>query len=247
MTCAHAVRFVTGLPGRLTAVVLASLAVVSIAPANTISQSLDFRLNSQNAAASLAYDPFNVSLGTLQGIDITFTATRRHAWGIWNVSNTNSSVPYDVTLKNTTLTLDSNLFGFDDLHYGPGVTPVLSSVLPSTVSSELTSGRSAFLLGLDPLFPSAFQPATTLTALSGSFLPSLAFTGTLNLAYSFNPGIFHIDSNNFRSGSLVDVYGTATVTYTYLSVADSPLGATVGVLWIAMIVVARIRRGKLAE
>jgi len=237
-------------PLRVTALLLVAAAATAFASANTISQSLDFRLNSSHAAASLAYNPFDGSLGTLQSIDITFDATRRHAWGIWNVSGEDGSVPYDVTLTNTTLTLDGNVSTFADLHYGPQDTPVLSAVPLATVASEAAAGRSAFLLGFDPLFPTAFQPATTLTSISGSFLPSLAFTGTLNLAYAYNPGIFRIRSENFRSTSLVDVFGTATVTYTYDPVAvvtDSPLGMSVGVVWLGMLVSAGvIRRNRLS-
>ena len=226
--------------------VLVGVFLASLAPANTISQTQGFRLNSENAAASLGYDPFNVSLGTLQGIDISFAANRRHAWGIWNISDDAGSVPYDVTLQDTTLTLDGNIFGFVDLHYGPGTTPVLNPAL-GDFAGEFAAGSTAFLAGLDPVFASAYQPATNVTSIFGNFLPSLAFTGTLDLAYAYNPGIFHIESDNFLSGSLVDVYGTATVTYTYAPVAlvpDSPLGPSVAVLWFGLMAAARVARGK---
>ncbi len=211
--------------------------------ANTVSQSLDFRLNQNNLASTLTYNPFDSSLGTLENIGISFAATRRHAWGIWNISGATSAVPYDVTLANTTLTLDSNVFGFSDLHYGPGVTPVLDSTSYTGYGTAVKAGTAEFLAGSDPVFASAYQPGTTLTGISGSFAPSPAFTGTLNLAYAYDPGVFGITSSGFLSTSLIDVSGTATVTYTY-QVPDSPLGPTLGMVLAGLALVARTRRSK---
>jgi hypothetical protein len=224
---------------------LVSSISAALSPANTISQSQAFRLNSTASAASLSYNPFDTSLGTLQSIGISFDTTRRHALGIWNFSDFDGSVPFDATLKDTTLSLDGNIFGFADLHYGPGATPLPASTLP-VFASEFGTGQAAFLAGLDPVFASAYQPAMDLTGITGSFVPSLAFAGILNLAY--NPGSFNMQTTgNFISGSLVDVYGSAKVTYTYQSVAslpDSPLGPTVALLWFGMIAAVQIRRGK---
>lgn len=214
--------------------------LAAIARANTVSESMAFRLNQNNVASTLSYTAFDTALGTLVDTSITFNATRRHAWAIWNVSGDSGSVPYDVALTNTTLTLDSNIFGFADLHYGPAFTPVLGSA-EEVYSTEVDSGTAQFLAGMDPVFASAFHPATTFTSIAGGFAPSAAFDGTLNLAYAYDPGIFDIKSSNFLYASLVDIYGTATVTYTYdpVTVPDSPLGLWVAAVWLGMIAVAR--------
>jgi len=153
-------------------------------------------------------------------------------------------VPYDVSLTDTTLTLDSNIYGFTDLHYGPAITPQLDSISFQDYANEVATGTNDFLAGSDPVFASAYQPSTTLTSITGSFAPSAAFAGTLNLAYAYDPGIFDIQSDNFLFASLVDVYGTATLTYTFapVSVPDSPLGPLVALVWLGLVLIARSRR-----
>lgn len=197
------------------------------ARANTIAQSLDFRLNSAASSSVLHFAPFDPLLGTLDSVNITFDATRRHSWGIWNVSGASGAMPYEVTLTDTTFTIDGNLFGFSDLHYGPGSTPVLAPTGFPTFLQQFLAGQAQFLAGEEPDFgPHAFQSATTLSALTDSFAAS-SFTGVLNLAYAYDPGVFAIDSNGHFAGSLVDVFGDVTVSYGYTphAVPETGVGA----------------------
>lgn len=217
------------------------IGVATSAHAATITQSLDFRLNAGLSNSVLNFTPFDSAQGILQSVEISYEATRRHAWGLWNISRVPAAVPYDVFLKDTTFTLDANVFEFVDLHYGPAVTPTLATVSAMTYASEFNAGRAEFLLGLDPSFVSAFQPVTSVSTINGTFVPA-SFGGTLNIAYAFDPGVFTIDSNSFLSGSLVDVFGAVKVTYTYQAVPESAVGLGFATLLVGMCAVAYRKR-----
>lgn len=217
----------------------------SVVFGNTVSQSLGFALNPDATAQVLHFQPFDLSLGTLESVGFSFDATRRHDWAIWNISGPSGKIDYtDVSLTGTTLSLGGTSFNFTDLLYGSGSTGTLDSVSFATFFNESQAGRTQFNNGLDAVYPSAFNPASTLTNLTGLYSP-LGFTTDLNLSY--DPGVFAISMNNAVAASLVDVVGTVTATYTFraVSVPDSSLGLMVPALWIGLMLVA-CRRSKSA-
>jgi hypothetical protein len=226
---------------RPAALLVAAATFSSVARADAISQSLIFRLNPAAPAEVLHFQDFNPSLGTLESVSVSFDATRRHDWALWNTSDQAASIGYGGALTGTTLQLDGNGYSFSDLSIGPGNTGLLPPAALPALFGELQNGRSQFLDGNDPVYPSAFHPARSLTGLTGLYSP-LSFSGDLNLSYV--PGVFSLTAGNTLSASLVDVAGTATVTYNYrmASVPDSPLGLSVAVLWVGLAAVARVRR-----
>ena len=215
----------------------------SVAFTNTVSQSLGFNLSPDSTAQVLHFQPFDLSLGTLESVGISFDATRRHDWAIWNISGQSEDVSYaDASLTGTTLSFDGTSFGFADLYYGSGNTGTLGSVTFPEFFGESLTGRTQFLAGLDAVYPSAFNPASALTNLTDLYSP-LGFTADLYLSY--DPGSFSISANNALAASLVDVSGFATVTYSFrtVSVPDSSLGLMVPVVLIGLLVAARRRSG----
>lgn len=226
--------------------ILIAASCSTVAFANTFLQSLNFQLNPDVSAQVLHFQPFDLSLGTLESVGISFDATRRHDWAIWNISGQSADVSYsDASLTGTTLSLDGTDFSFADLLYGSGNTGTLDSVSFPAFFTEVLAGRTQFIAGLDAVYPSAFNPASALTNLTGLYSP-LGFTTDLNLSY--DPGYFSISADNALAASLVDVVGTATVTYTFraVSVADSPLGLLVPAGWIGLLLVVRRRRSESA-
>lgn len=220
---------------------VATSAFSSVTLANTISQSLSFQLNASDPSEVLHFQPFDSSLGSLESVGIEFDATRRHDWAVWNFSGKSAAVAYSASLIGTSFTLDGASFDFSNSVYGSGTTGMLNSVTLPGFSSEALVGRNHFLAGLDPAYPSAFNPTLTFTTVTGNYLPG-TFSGDLNLSY--DPGTWKIIANNFLNVSLVDVAGSAKVTYTFKTrtVPDSPLGLPVAALWLGVIVVARVVR-----
>ncbi len=228
-------------------IVLLAAGCSVVAKANTFSESLSFSLNPADTSEVLHFDPFNLSLGTLESVGFSFDATRRHDWAVWNIAGEPASVDYaDALLSGTALHLDASVFDFADQSYGSGSTGTLPSVSFPTFFSEAQAGRTQFINGLDAVYPSAFNPAGTLTDLAGNYSP-VGFPTDLNLSY--DPGHFSIVANNALSASLVDITGTATLTFTYqpVSVPDSSLGLFVPVLWVGLLVVAKRRRTELSR
>ena len=219
----------------------AAAGLFSPAFANTISQNLAFSLNPVAQTEVLHFQPFDLSLGTLESVAISFDATRRHDWAIWNFSGRTADVAYTTSLTGTTLSLGGDAFSFSDLQYGSGHTGTLAPVTLSEFLSEFAAGRNEFLAGQQPVYPSAFHPDSTLTSLTGQF-SALSFSGDLDLSY--DPGISNIIASNVFTSSLVDIFGSAKVTYTYTapSVPDSSLGLLVPVLWVGLMLVGRARR-----
>jgi hypothetical protein len=211
------------------------------AMANTISQSLAFSLNPSAQTEVLHFQPFDLSLGSLESVAISFDATRRHDWAIWNFSGNSADVAYNTSLTGTTLSLDGNAFNFSDLQYGSGDTGTLAPVTLPEFFSEFTAGRTEFLAGQEPAYPSAFHPGSTLTSLTDQF-SSPGFSGDLDLSY--DPGITQIVASNVFTASLADLFGNATVTYTYgaPSVPDSSPGFLVPALWVGLMLAGRSRR-----
>jgi len=218
----------------------------SVAIANTITQSLAFRLNPDVGSSVLSFNPFELSLGTLDSVEISFNATRRHDWAAWNISGQPADVAYNAALTGTTLTLGGNVFGFADLVYGAGTTGLLGSVSLPTFFTEAQMGRTQFIAGQDPVYASGFSPATVSTLNSGLY-SFLGFGG--ELALSYDPGIETISASNFLTTSLVDVAGTVTVTYNYrvVSVPDSSLGLLLPAGLLGLFLVARSRRVELKQ
>jgi hypothetical protein len=227
---------------RPAALLVAAATFSSVARADAISQSLIFRLNPAAPTEVLHFQDFDPSLGTLESVSISFDATRRHDWALWNTSDQAASVDYVGSLTGTTLQLDGNGYSFSDLSIGPGNTGTLSPVALPALFGELQNGLDQFLGGNDPVYPSAFHPVRTLTNLTGLYSP-VSYTGDLNLFYA--PGSFSLTADNILAASLVDVAGIATVTYNYRTVSvpdDSPPGISVAVLWFGLAAVARVRR-----
>jgi hypothetical protein len=215
---------------RRTALLAAGLLVQS-ASAGPISETLNFTLNSDSSAVALNFSDFNPSLGTLDLIEVTYSAVRRHDWAFWNTSGASPArdVLYAASLAGTTVSLGGTAFAFADAVYGPTTavavpyTPLLSAL------AQFQAGRTQFLAGGTPDYPSAFHPLASLTNLGGSLvLPTfdgeLVFSydpGVLNVAYF--DGVWTLDAQNVLAGSLVDVTVSATLTYHYtpVAVADS--------------------------
>ena len=216
-------------------------ALSSVALADTISQSLSFRLNASDPSEVLHFQSFDSSLGSLESVGIEFDATRRHDWAVWNFSGKPATVAYNASLIGTSFTLNGVSFNFLDSVYGSGTTEMLNSVTLPGFSSEALVGRNQFLAGLDPAYPSAFNPTLSFTTLTGNYLPG-TFSGDLNLSY--DPGTWKIIAGNFLNVSLVDVAGSAKLTYTFKTstVPDSPMGLSVAALWLGVIVIARVYR-----
>jgi hypothetical protein len=220
---------------------IASAGFSSVAMANTISESLAFRLNPGSQAEVLHFQPFDLSLGTLASIDISFDATRRYDWAIWNFSGKPSDIAYTTTLTGTTFSVDGTNFAFADPASSAGNTGTLAPVTLPAFLSEFSAGETQFLAGLDPTYPSAFHPASTLTDLAEQFSP-VGFSGDLDLSY--DSGVTQIIANNVLKSSLVDVFGSATLTYNY-TVPDSSLGLLVPALLIGLLLAGRFRRTEL--
>jgi hypothetical protein len=204
--------------------------------------SASFLFNAQSSSSTLHLQAFDSTLGTLQSVQLSFDATRRYDWALWNLSGQDDSLPYQASLTGTALSFNGVVFGFTDLTFGPQSTPVLPAVTLAEYLSESAAGRAEFLAGSSPSYASAFDPGTAVTGLSHSFLlPGV--TGDLNV--SLNPGIFDVSSNgNFLSNQLFDLTGTVSVTYTYAaaSVPDSQLGFLLPAVLLGLIVVAQSRR-----
>lgn len=211
--------------------------------ATTMTETLDFRLNSSLSTASLDFTDFDTGLGTLQSTTVSFDATRRHSWAIWNINPTPSQANYDAQLSSTVFTMDTNAYAFADLQYGPGTTPTLAPTPFPQYLAEFLAANAQFLSGADPLYPvNAFSLPTEETLITDSFIPVGSLV-SLNIAYSYDPGLFSIDSTGFFVGSLVDVYGSATVTYEYsaFAVPNGSLGAAAGI-GLAIILVSGLFR-----
>jgi len=218
--------------------VVAAACVPVIGKASFVVETLGFRLGPTLATETLHFLPFDSSLGTLESVQVQIDAVRRHSWALWANGGLPRTLAYEASLTGTVLSVSGADFPLDDLHYGPASTPLLSPVSPTTFATEYAAGRSQFLDGLDPEFPSAFQPGTLESALSEAFAP-LAFTGDLIL--NLDPGDWTVRSAGFFSASLVDVSGTATVAYDYrpAAVPESAIGLFVLGAWLGLVVFAR--------
>lgn len=223
--------------------------LTSVASAAPITQTRAFQLNSNVSTNVLHFDPFDVGLGTLQNVEVFYSATRRHDWALWNTDLTapTRDVHYDASLTGTTLALGGTSLAVADAHYGPDEILGLGSVSAFNAALEFIVGRSQFLAGGTPIFPSGFHPASGFSVLNGQLsLPTfdgdLVFSldpGSLNVAYF--DGIWTLNAANVVTGSLVDISGTATVVYTYnaASVPDSEVGlvaifGSVGLMVLAL-------------
>lgn len=184
----------------------------SAAQAQVISQTLPFRLSSATPASTWNFAPFNPSLGILESVVITFDATRRHDWAIWNGSSERAVVPFSAGLSATSVTIGGQSFAFGNLFYGPAATPLLAPTSVLGFATEFLAGRAQFLAGDAPAFPSAYQSSVS-SLITGGFALPLTFTG--ELAVSFDPGVWSIAAENFYSASFVDVAGTVTATYNF--------------------------------
>lgn len=219
------------------------LLAASAANADTISQTLDFTVNSNAVTDALAFAAFDPSLGSLQSVALDFTATRRHDWAMWNVSGTTRDVTYDASLSGTALSLGGEALDFPDLSYGPGTASQLGSVSFFTAASAFLAGRSAFLGGAVPAFPSAFHPAENDTTITGDLIlptPDGQLTPTIDpgvLNVSFNPGIWQLQASNIFAGSLVAIQGNATLTYTFAPVRAPESGMPLSLLTVVLAVV----------
>lgn len=191
------------------------------AAANTITETLNFSLDSNTTATTLAFTPFDAQIGALQSIEVTYGATRRHDWAIWNRRSGISTreVQFDASLTGSSVTLGGTEFAFGDLHYGPTMTYAIPFVSLTNALTEFQAGRTQFLAGQTPSYASAYHPGATYTTINGALtLPTfdgqLTFSfdpGDLNVAYF--DGVWTLNAQNVFAGSLVDVIGSATVTY----------------------------------
>ena len=222
--------------------IAAIFALSANANADTISQDIFFRLNADAPAESLSFSAFDSSLGLLNSVGITFVATRRHDLSVWNFSGDPQALSYEASLSGTALILNGNSFTFANVSDGPGNTPVLAPVSVADFLAEFIAGRSDFMMGLDPTFAAAFQPGMVLSSLDGG-IPAGAFDGLVNLSYV--PGVFSAVSTNSFVGSLEDITGTVTVSYSFtpVSVSDSSPGLfLLGGVWLGLAEISRRRR-----
>lgn len=180
-------------------------------------QTLSFRFNSGAPTINFNFTPFDPGLGILESVKINFNATRRHDWAVWNADAVPQSIAFTAGLGGTTLTLDGDAFAFSALSYGPAVTPLLASTTAASFATEFLTGRAQFLTGAVPIFPSASHSSVS-TTITGEFSRPLSFSG--NLLGSFDVGTWTIAAPNTFDGSLVDIAGTVTATYTFRAVTD---------------------------
>lgn len=181
------------------------------------SQTLAFRFNSASPGAAFNFTPFDPTAGILESMEITFTATRRHDWAVWNADAIPQAVGFTAELTGTSVSFDGSTFAFAELDYGPAVTPILAFTPAVGFATEFLAGRTQFLSGASPSFPSAFHSSAS-SIVTGGFSVPVSFSG--NLLGSFDPGFWTITAPNSFAGSLVDVSGAITATYTYHAVTD---------------------------
>jgi len=207
-----------------------SLAAAAVAMGGTITLTDDFRLNATAPSDLLSFQPFDSSLGLLTGVEITFTATRRHEWGLWNIDPTNPnprSIAYESALTGTALTVNGHPLDFADVHYGRASTPALAPVSDDDFATDFFAGSGRFLTGQPANFAQAYNGGDLHTRSIAGALP-LSFDG--NLLFTYDPGVWVpltfeagewtvLEAENAQAASLIDIYGQAQVTYTYDTVA----------------------------
>lgn len=191
----------------------ALLAGHAVLSASTITQVQGFHLFDTSPTATLTFNPFDNSLGTLDSVAISFDVTLRHDLAVFNAADGASrQIDCQASLTGATISFSGSSFGFADLNYGPGTTPLLAPVSLVDFFSEFNLARAEFLNGLDPVIASAFSPGVNPLALNGN-LASAGFGWSLDLA--FDPGVFSASADNAFVTSLVDVTGGVKVIYNY--------------------------------
>jgi len=219
-----------GCLGRWLAMGGVGLAVAAVAVGGTITLEEDFRLNASAPTDVLSFLPFDSSLGVLTGVEIAFTATRRHEWGLWNIDTSNPdprSIAFESALTGTALTVNGHELDFADVHYGPASTPPLAPVSDDDFATDYFAGYGRFLTGLPANFAQAYNGGDLNTLSIAGALP-LTFDGFL--LFTYDPGVWVplafeagewtvLEAENAQAASLVDIYGQAQVTYTYDAVA----------------------------
>lgn len=216
----------------LTASLLASAAVASAAPNNTIVQTQNYTITGGSGLQQLIFDQFNSNLyGSLLSVSIESTGTLS---GSFTVTKTGAGT---VTVK------DSNAqmyLGF--LESGPSLastvlTPISTNPVTDSTGSTVGTGTTTFsILGSQVLSLSS----TDLTSLWSSWFTG---TGTRTVEVTQGIGTTLVGFNKSDDYSGVDLSGSVTLTYTYAPVPEpSTYGIILGGLALAGAVVARRRK-----
>ena len=220
--------------GLLVATLLGLSGLATAHGQSTIVSTLTFELLGGDLPVSLAFTPFDTSLGTLQSVSFSFNGTQRFDFSFWNknVGSTNP-IKYGYQPNYTDLSVPSSPFGGSTLTLNGSSlsiadsaklsgTATLTGLAAAPINAARAAASTAFFAGSDPtagvLSSGGYSVYGTLP-FSGALALSNAFNGSLSA--QFEPFSFaSVTSGNVATNENQEYVGSATVTYTYAAIPE---------------------------